>query len=138
MTAAQPGDAFHLDLDGTVITGRYIEVDPPRRLVSEWNRQGTEPATPIPALVEITLTPTGDGTNVNVQLSGLSPEDEAVNLSSGRATLTGSQLPWLAANPRMSTESGAAHRSASDRSPGPARQCGRSGATTSEPPWSAD
>jgi uncharacterized protein YndB with AHSA1/START domain len=80
MTAARPGDAFHLDLDGTVLTGRYIEVDPPRRLVIEWNRRGTEPATPTPAFVEITLTPTADGTNVSVQLSGLSPEDEAVNL----------------------------------------------------------
>jgi hypothetical protein len=34
MTAARPGDAFHLDLDGTVIAGRYIEVDPPHRLQS--------------------------------------------------------------------------------------------------------
>jgi hypothetical protein len=29
MTAARPGDAFHLDLDRTVIAGRYLEVDPP-------------------------------------------------------------------------------------------------------------
>jgi hypothetical protein len=28
MTAPRPGDAFHLELDGTVIAGRYIEVDP--------------------------------------------------------------------------------------------------------------
>jgi hypothetical protein len=28
MTAPRAGDAFHLDLDGTVIAGRYIEVDP--------------------------------------------------------------------------------------------------------------
>ena len=59
MTAARPGDAFHLDLDGTVIAGRYIEVDPPHRLVIGWDRQGTDKATPTPALVEITLTPTG-------------------------------------------------------------------------------
>jgi uncharacterized protein YndB with AHSA1/START domain len=38
MTAPRPGDAFHLDLDGTVITGRYIEVDPPHRLVIGWDR----------------------------------------------------------------------------------------------------
>jgi uncharacterized protein YndB with AHSA1/START domain len=74
MTAPRPGDAFHLDLDGTVIAGRYIEVDPPPRLVIGWDRQGTDKATPTPALVEITLTPTGDGTNVKVQLSGLSAE----------------------------------------------------------------
>jgi uncharacterized protein YndB with AHSA1/START domain len=77
VTAPRPGDAFHLDLDGTVIAGRYIEVDPPHRLVIEWDRQGTDTATPKPALVEITLTTTGDGTNVKVQLSGLSAEDAA-------------------------------------------------------------
>jgi uncharacterized protein YndB with AHSA1/START domain len=60
MTAPRPGDAFHLDLDGTVITGRYIEVDPPHRLVIGWDRQGTDTATPTPAFIEITFTPTGD------------------------------------------------------------------------------
>jgi uncharacterized protein YndB with AHSA1/START domain len=77
MTAPRPGDAFHLDLDGMVIAGRYIEVDPPHRLVIGWDRQGANKATPTPALIEITFTPTGDGTNVKVQLSGLSAEDAA-------------------------------------------------------------
>ena len=39
MTAPRPEDAFHLDLDGTVIAGRYKEVDPPHRLVIGWERQ---------------------------------------------------------------------------------------------------
>jgi uncharacterized protein YndB with AHSA1/START domain len=78
MTAPWPGDAFHRDLDGTVIAGRYIEVDPPHRLVIEWDRQGTDTATPTPAFIEITFTPTGNGTtNVEVQLSGLSADDAA-------------------------------------------------------------
>jgi uncharacterized protein YndB with AHSA1/START domain len=77
MTAARQGDAFHLDLDGTVIAGRYIEVDPPHRLVMEWDRQGTDNTTPTPALIEITLTPRSDGTAVKVQFSGLTAEDAA-------------------------------------------------------------
>jgi hypothetical protein len=78
MTAPRPGDAFHLDLDGTVIACRYIDVDPPHRMVIEWDRQGTEKVTPTPALIEITFTPTGDGTTVvEVQLSGLNAEDAA-------------------------------------------------------------
>jgi uncharacterized protein YndB with AHSA1/START domain len=77
MTAPGPWDAFHLDLDGTVIAGRYIEVDPPHRLVIGWDHQGTDKATPTPALIEITLTPTVTGTNLKVQLSGLSAEDDA-------------------------------------------------------------
>jgi uncharacterized protein YndB with AHSA1/START domain len=59
MTAPRPGDTFHLDLGETGITGRYIEIDRPHHLVMEWNRQETGNATPTPALIEITLTPTG-------------------------------------------------------------------------------
>ena len=77
MTAPRRGDAFHLHLDGVVIAGRYIEVDPPHRLVIEWDRQGTGQARPTPAVVEITLTPTDHGTNVKVQFSGLNAEDAA-------------------------------------------------------------
>jgi uncharacterized protein YndB with AHSA1/START domain len=44
MTAPRPGDRFHLDIDGTVIDGRYIEVDPPHRMVIGWDRQGTDDA----------------------------------------------------------------------------------------------
>ena len=78
MTAPRPGDAFHLDLDGTVIADRYTEVDPPVRMLIGWDRQGTDKATPTLALIEITFTPTGDGTTVvEVQLSGLNAEDAA-------------------------------------------------------------
>jgi len=77
MTTPSVGDAFHLDLDGTVIAGRYIEVDPPHRMLLRWDRQGTDTATSSPAIIEITLTPTGVGTNVSVQFSGLSAEDAA-------------------------------------------------------------
>jgi hypothetical protein len=102
MTAPRPGDPIHLDLDGTVIAGRYIEVDPPHRLVNGWDHQGTDKATPTPALIEITLPPTRDGTNVKVQLSGLSAEDDAFFGNSGRVNLTGLQLPSRAPNPRTS------------------------------------
>jgi transposase len=77
MTAPRAGDAFHLDLDGTVIAGRYIEVDPPHRLVIGWDRQGADKPTPTPTCIEITLTPTGNGTTVKVQLSGLNAADTA-------------------------------------------------------------
>ncbi len=75
MTAPRVGETFQLDLDGTAFAGRYIEVDPPHRMLLRWDRQGTDEATPTPTFIEITLTPTGDGTNVRVQFSGLSAED---------------------------------------------------------------
>lgn len=75
MTAPRPGDAFHLDLDGTVIDGRYVEVDSPHRLLIEWDRQGADNATATPAFVEFTFTQTGDETAVEIQLSGLNADD---------------------------------------------------------------
>ena len=77
MTAPRVGETFHLDLDGTAFAGRYIEVDPPHRLLLRWDRQGADIATPTPTFIEITLIPTSDGTNVRVQFSGLSAEDAA-------------------------------------------------------------
>ena len=78
MTPPRPGDAFHLDIDGTVIAGRYVEVDPPHRVLVELDRQGTDDATPAAAFIEFTftpITPTGDSTDVQVELSGLSAAD---------------------------------------------------------------
>ena len=77
MTDPRVGETFLLDLDGTAIAGRYIEVDPPHRMLLKWDRQGTDTATPTPTFIEITLTPMGDGTDVKVQFSGLSGEDAA-------------------------------------------------------------
>lgn len=108
MTAPRPGDPFHLDLDGTVIAGRYIEVDPPHCLVIEWQRQGTDNATPTPALIEFTFTPTGDERSVEVQLSGLVRRMLSSIRNSLRVTSTGSKLPFLAPYPAhfLATESG--------------------------------
>ena len=77
MTTPWPGDTFHLDLGATAITGHYIEVDRPHRLVIAWDRHGTDNETTTPALIEVTLIPAGDSTTVRVQFSGLSAEDAA-------------------------------------------------------------
>ena len=77
MTAPLVGETFHFNLDGTVIVGRFIEVDPPHRMLLRWDRHGIDTATPTPTFIEITLTPTSDSTNVRVEHSGLSAEDAA-------------------------------------------------------------
>ena len=79
MTTPRPGDPFHLDLGGTAITGHYLEVDPPHRLVIGWDLPRSDDGTPASARVEITLTPTGSSTDVTVQLSGLSTDDAALH-----------------------------------------------------------
>jgi hypothetical protein len=108
MTAPRPGDPFHLYPGGTVNAGRYIEVDPPHRLVIEWQREGTDNATPTPALIEFTFTPTGDETSVEVQLSGPVRRMLSSIRNSLRVTSTGAKLPFLAPNPAhfLATESG--------------------------------
>ncbi len=70
---ARPGDRFHVVVDGTVIDGRYVEVDPPRRIVIAWDRQGPDGASP--TLVEITFTPTGGKTEMTVGFLVRSADD---------------------------------------------------------------
>ena len=76
MTTPRVGETFQLDLDGTKFAGRYIEVDPPHRMLLRWDRQETD--TPTPMFIEITFTPTDEGTNVKVLFPGLSAEDAAL------------------------------------------------------------
>ena len=38
MTAPRVGETFRLELDGTAIAGRYIEVDSPHRMLLSWDR----------------------------------------------------------------------------------------------------
>ena len=68
---AEPGGVYRVTvLSGNVASGRFVEVDPPRRLVFSW---GWEPSdfkgpgmavTPGASTVEIDLEPEGDGTRM--------------------------------------------------------------------------
>ena len=77
MTAPLVGETFRFDLDGTVVAGRFVEVDPPHRMLLSWDRQGAHMATSGPTLIEVTLIPTDGGTKVVVEFSGLRAEDAA-------------------------------------------------------------
>ena len=46
-------------------------------MLLSWDRQGIDTATSTPTVIEITLIPAGDGTDVRVEFSGLSAEDSA-------------------------------------------------------------
>ena len=62
----QPGGEFTLDINGVPVRGRYLEIDPPRRLVISWGHAGSDQLPPGTSTVEITLTPEGHGTTVHV------------------------------------------------------------------------
>lgn len=52
----RPDGEFTLDINGVPVRGRYLELDPPRRLVISWGHAGSETLPPGASTVEITLT----------------------------------------------------------------------------------
>lgn len=69
----RPGGLFRVDINGRdVVSGRYVEITPPSRVVFTWGWEGA--ASPLPAgstTVEITLTREAAGTRVRLRHSGL-------------------------------------------------------------------
>lgn len=72
----RPGGEFTLDINGVPVRGRYLELEPPRRLLITWGHAGSERLPPGASTVEITLTQQGEGTMVRIVHAGL-PELEA-------------------------------------------------------------
>ena len=73
----RPGGALRIDFGpGYVAVGRYLEVDPPRRLVYTWGwaEEGSSVIPPGSSTVEVVLEARGDGTVLRLRHSGL-PED---------------------------------------------------------------
>jgi uncharacterized protein YndB with AHSA1/START domain len=57
------------------VRGRYLELEPPHRLVISWVHAGSDRLPPGSSTVEITLTPIATGTRVSVEHRDLPPED---------------------------------------------------------------
>jgi uncharacterized protein YndB with AHSA1/START domain len=77
--AFQPGGAYRTTVTGgNHATGRFLEIDPPRRVVFTWGWEN--PGMPVPpgaSTVEISLTPDGDGTLLRLVHTGLPPQARA-------------------------------------------------------------
>jgi uncharacterized protein YndB with AHSA1/START domain len=56
------GGRFGIEADGAGFAGRYIELDPPRRIVQSWLWRGDDHG----SRVTIDLTPAGGGTDLTV------------------------------------------------------------------------
>jgi uncharacterized protein YndB with AHSA1/START domain len=63
---ATPGGEFAVDINGVPVRGRYLEVDPPRRLLISWGHAGSERLPPGASTVEVLLTAVGAGTDVRI------------------------------------------------------------------------
>lgn len=70
----EPGGTFAVDIAGHPIRGRYLEVDPPHRVVVSWGLAGSAEFPPGASRVSFTLTPTRDGTHVELVHDGLPDE----------------------------------------------------------------
>ena len=69
-----PGGQFAVDINGVPVRGRYLVVEPPRRLVLTWGHAGSGTFPPGSTTVEMTLTPTVTGTLLTVEHRDLPTE----------------------------------------------------------------
>ena len=60
------GGVFEVDINGVPVRGRYLEIDPPHRVVVSWGVAGSTDMPPGTTRVEFTLTPTSSGTHLHL------------------------------------------------------------------------
>ncbi len=77
-----PGGEFTVDIRGVPVRGRYLEVEPPSRLLISWGHAGSDRLPPGASLLEVRLRPAGAGTTVTISHGGL-PEPEATRHRQG-------------------------------------------------------
>ena len=70
------GGAFEVDINGVPVRGRYLEVDPPHRVVVSWGGAGSDDMPPGATRVEFTLTPIPTGTRLHL-VHGNLPDSQA-------------------------------------------------------------
>jgi uncharacterized protein YndB with AHSA1/START domain len=80
----RPGGEFRLYISGVPVVGRYVEVDPPRRVVITWGRGGSAAFPPGASTLEVTIGAQADGSLVQIVHRGL-PEKEAAKHAVGWA-----------------------------------------------------
>lgn len=85
-----PGGLVRIDVDGEhVALGEFREVDPPHRVVMTWGWESNDAVPPGSTVVEITLTPNGDGTILRLRQTGLPSEGERGSHQAGWNLYTG-------------------------------------------------
>lgn len=68
---AVAGGTFAVDINGTLVRGEYLEVEPPHRVVVSWGMIGIPELPPGASRVEFTLTPIESGTRLKLVHTGL-------------------------------------------------------------------
>jgi uncharacterized protein YndB with AHSA1/START domain len=76
------GGDFSVNIAGYAVRGEYIEIDRPRRVVFSWGMAGSRTLPPGASRVSVTLSPTANGTRVELVHSNL-PEVEVAGHRAG-------------------------------------------------------
>jgi uncharacterized protein YndB with AHSA1/START domain len=61
-----PGGRFSVDINGVPVRGQFVEVTKPERIVVSWGHAGSDVFPPGSSVVEITFTPDGQATLLEV------------------------------------------------------------------------
>lgn len=69
----EPGGQFTLDIKGAPVRGRFLELDPPRRLLISWGYAGSDHLPPGASTVEVRFTADRGGTLVELEHRDLPP-----------------------------------------------------------------
>jgi uncharacterized protein YndB with AHSA1/START domain len=77
-----PGGEFTVDIKGAPVRGRYLELDPPHRLLLSWGYAGSRELPPGASTVEVRLVRDGAGTRVHLEHRDL-PEEETPGHAEG-------------------------------------------------------
>ena len=83
-----PGGAFEVDINGVPVRGRYLEVEPPRRVLVSWGVAGNGDMPPGATEVEFTLTPIAAGTRLRLVHRGLSQDQQEMHATGWQHFLT--------------------------------------------------
>jgi uncharacterized protein YndB with AHSA1/START domain len=75
---ARPGGLFQMDVTGRgdIARGEYLQIDPPHRITFSWTWDSSRMAV---SVVEVTLTPDGDGTLLRLVHRGIPDPDQVAS-----------------------------------------------------------
>jgi len=76
-----PQGRFTLDVRGAPVRGRYLELDPPHRLLFSWGYAGSQRLPPGASTVEVRLLADGAGTRVELEHRDLPAEESRGHVS---------------------------------------------------------
>lgn len=79
-----PGGRFVVDVNGAAVRGRFVELDPPTRLVFTWGFLGSSELPPGASTVEVTLSRHNGGTLVEIVHSGLTQPESLRHVAGWR------------------------------------------------------